>query len=108
MDDIIWFIAISVLLILLGAVFIGIGLAIWKKRKMDLIIRYHCDRVSEADKPAYCTLSGIGVFLIGAGFALSGICAAFMRSAIVLVPAAAGLAAGLALLVLAGIRYNRE
>ena len=106
MNDFIWFLVISSLFILLGFVFIGLGLAVWKKQKMDLIIRYHCGRVSEKNKPAYCTFSGIGVFLIGIGFVLSGICAAFMRSVLIFIPMAAGLAAGIMLLILAGIRYN--
>ena len=50
MDDIIWFIGISALLAFLGFVFIRLGLAIWKKQKMELIIRYHCDRVNEENK----------------------------------------------------------
>ena len=106
MDDIIWFVVTGALLVILGIVFIGLGLAIWKRQKMELMIRYHCDRVSEENKPAYCTLSGVGVFLIGTGFVLSGICAAFTQSALIFVPMAAGLAAGLVLLILAGIRYN--
>ena len=41
MDDLIWFIFIGALFVLLGFVFIRIGLAIWKKQKMELIIRSH-------------------------------------------------------------------
>ena len=106
MGDIIWMAAVSILFMLLGFVFAGLGLAIWKKQKMDLIIRYHCDRVREENKSAYCTLSGIGVFVIGTGFVLSGICAVFMQSVHIFIPAAAGTAAGIVLLILAGIRYN--
>ena len=106
MYDIVWFIVISVLFIVLGIVFIQLGLAIWKKRKMELIIRYHCDKVREENKTAYCTLAGIGVFVTGIGFILSGICALLTHSLFVFVPMAAGLAAGLALLILAGKRYN--
>ena len=106
MDEMIWFIVISSLFILLGLVFIGLGLAIWKKQKMELIIRYHCERVSEENKPAYCRLAGIGVCVIGTGMILSGICSAFTQSLPVFIPMAAGLAAGIGLLILAGIRYN--
>ena len=106
MEDLVWFVAVSALLVLLGIVFIRLGLAIWKKQKMELIIRHHCDRVSEENKPAYCTLSGIGVFTAGAGFVLSGICTAFTQSVLIFIPMAAGLAAGILLLVLAGVRYN--
>ena len=106
MDDFIWYIAVSALLILLGFVLIRLGLAIWQKQKMDLIILHHCEKVREENKPAYCTLSGIGVFVIGLGFVLSGICSVFMQSALIFLPMAAGLAAGIALLILAGMKYN--
>ena len=106
MDDTVWFVAISALFVLLGIVFIWLGLAIWKKQKMDLIIRHHCDKVSEENKPAYCILAGIGVFVIGIGFILSGICTVLTHSLLTFIPMAAGLAAGIALLILAGRRYN--
>ena len=106
MDDTIWFIAVSVLFAVLGIVFIRLGLAIWKKQEMELIIRHHCDKVSEENKPAYCRLAGIGVFVIGIGFILSGICAVLTHSLFTFIPMAAGLAAGIALLLLAGKRYN--
>ena len=106
MDDFIWFVAISALFVCLGLVFIRFGRSIWKKQKMELIIHYHCDRVSEENKPAYCTLAGIGVFVIGIGFLLSGICAVFARSLLIFIPLAAGTAAGIVLLLLAGIKYN--
>ena len=106
MNDFVWFIAVSALLVLLGFVLIGLGLAIWKKQKMDLVIRYHCDKVSEENKPAYCTITGIGVFVIGIGLILSGICAAFVQSPLAFIPMAAGLAAGIVLLILAGVRNN--
>ena len=106
MKDYIWFIAVSVLFLLLGILFIRLGLAIWKKQKMELVIRYHCDKVSEENKPTYCMLTGIGVFVIGIGLILSGICALFTQSVLIFIPLAAGLAAGLTLIIMAGIRYN--
>ena len=45
--------------------------------------------------------------MIGAGMILSGICSALTQSAYAFIPMAAGLAAGIALIILAGIRYNR-
>lgn len=107
MDDFAWFIAVGVLLVLLGTVFAWLGLAIWKKRRIDLIIRRHVEKVREEDKPAYCALAGTGVLAVGIGFALTGLCAPLLRSALAFAPMAAGLAAGIALLILAGIRYNR-
>lgn len=105
-DDLIWFIVLGVLFVLLSAVFIALGWQIWKKQKMNLIISYHCDKVSDENKQAYCTLAGIGVFIIGIGFALAGICSVVLRTASTFVPMAIGLVLGIALLVCAGIKYN--
>ena len=107
MSDLVWFIVIGILFGLLGFVFILLGWQIWKKQKMNLIISYHCDKVRENNKRAYCTRSGIGVFLIGIGFLLSGICTAFSQSVLVFVPMTVGLVFGIALLASAGIKYNR-
>ena len=107
MNDTAWFIAVSVLFVLLGIIFIRLGLAIWKKQKMELIIRHHCDRVSEENRAAYCTLAGAGIFTAGIGFILSGICAALTQSAAAFIPMTPGIAAGIALPALAQSRYNR-
>ena len=106
MNDFIWFVFISVLFIMLSLVFIMFGWQIWKKQKINLIISYHSDKVSEEDQKAYCALSGIGVFIMGIGFGLSGICTLLFRSVHIFIPMTVGLAAGLAMLVSAGIRYN--
>ena len=106
MSDLVWFIVIGVLFILLSLMFIGIGWQIWKKQKINLIMSYHTERVSEENKPAFCTYSGIGVFMIGIGFALSGICMFFLRSAYSFIPMAAGLVCGIVLLITAIGRYN--
>ncbi|MCR5795114.1 MAG: hypothetical protein K6G61_07210 [Solobacterium sp.] len=107
MSDLIWFIMIGILFVLLALVFTCLGWQIWKKQKTELIIRYHCDKVSEENKQAYCTLSGIGVLLMGTGFLLSGICIVITRSAFVFVPMTAGLVLGLILLLTAVLKYNR-
>lgn len=107
MRDTVWFIGIGVLFTLLGLLFICLGLQIWKKQKKSLIISYHSDKVSEANKRAYCTLAGIGVLVIGVGFLLSGICTALFRSALVFVPMTAGLVFGIAQLTAAVLKYNR-
>jgi hypothetical protein len=107
MSDLVWFIIIGALFVLLSLIFIILGLQIWKKQKMDLIISYHCDKVSEDNKRAYCVLSGIGLIIMGAGFGLSGLLAVFLRSASVFIPMTVGLGSGIALLTAAGIRYNR-
>ena len=106
MTDFIWFIIIGVLFMLLSLVFIRLGWLIWKKQKMDLIISYHCDKVIEENKQAYCMLSGIGVFIMGVCFGFSGICTAFLQSVYIFIPITVGFALGIALLAAAGIKYN--
>ncbi len=107
MEDLGWYLFICILLVLLGGVFAGLGLAIWKKQKTELIIRSHCEKVSAENKPAYCRLMGIGMLAIGAGMILSGLCTVFTHSLLVFLPLAAGLAAGLMLIFLAILRYIR-
>ena len=106
MGDLIWFIVIGALFVLLSVVFIVLGWQIWKKQKMDLIISYHCDKVSDANKQAYCTIAGVGVFIIGIGFALTGISSVVLQSALAFLPMAIGLVLGIALLISAGVKYN--
>ncbi|MBR3167466.1 MAG: DUF3784 domain-containing protein [Erysipelotrichaceae bacterium] len=106
MSDLIWFIVIGVLLAFLGIVFIMLGWQIWKKQRMDLIISYHSDKVREENKQAYCTLSGSGILIMGIGFLLSGIIAVFVRSFQTFVPMMIGLVFGIALLVLAILKFN--
>ncbi|MCR4951188.1 MAG: DUF3784 domain-containing protein [Solobacterium sp.] len=106
MSDFIWFVVISVLFELLGLVFIGLGWQIWKKQRMDLIISYHCDKVSKENKQAYCTLAGSGLLVMGIGFLLSGVIAVFARSFLTFVPMAIGLVLGIALLISAIVKYN--
>ncbi len=106
MSDFIWFVVISVLFVLLGLVFIGLGWQIWKKQRTDLIISYHCDKVSEENKQAYCTLAGSGLLVMGIGFLLSGIVGVFVRSFLTFVPTIIGLIFGIALLILAILKFN--
>ena len=57
----------SILVGLVGFVLIILGYMVWKKEKISLFHDYHYDKVSEEDKKAFCTISGIGVVLIGIG-----------------------------------------
>ena len=106
MSDFVWFIIIGIVLMGTGLVFAWLGLAIWKKQKIHLMIRYHMDKVSDENKQAYCRLCGIGLTVTGAGFILSGICMIFLRTPLTLIPMAAGLVSGTVLLITAIARYN--
>ena len=107
MSDLIWFIIIGILFVLSGVLFIVLGRQIWKKQKMELIISYHCEKVSEENKQAYCMLFGIGVLMIGIGFLLSGICTVWVRSVLAFIPMTVGLVFGIVLLISAIVKYNR-
>ena len=107
MNDIIWWIVVGVMFILTGLAFIWVGLAIWKKEKIDLIIRHHMEKVSPEDKQAYCKLCGIGVLMIGTGFVVSGVLTSFTGELLSWTPMTVGLAAGIVLLVIAVKKYNR-
>lgn len=106
MSDFIWSLMVCVLLAASGLGMVWLGLAIWKKQRIDLIIRHHMDKVSDQNKPAYCRLCGIGVLISGAGFAVSGIAVLFSMNLLSWLPLAAGLVVGLFLITLSGIRYN--
>ena len=107
MSDLTWFIIIGVFFMLLGMIFIVLGLMIGIGKKMNLIISYHCDKVSEENKKAYCSIFGLGVFFIGIGFVVTGILSVVLQSLFALIPMAAGLVLGIAFILAAIIKYNR-
>ena len=107
MDDTIWFIMICVIFLLLGLLFAGLGLAIWKKQKTELIISYHMNKVSDGNRQAFCKLCGIGMLVSGIGFAVSGIWTVFTAELYSWIPMIAGLIAGILLLAVSVARYNR-
>ena len=106
MSDFIWSVIIGVIFVILGLVFIWLGLVIWKKQRIGLIIKYHMDKVNDKNTHAYCTLFGIGIFVLGIGFAVSGICMTFTTDLLSWLPMGIGLVAGLLLVTISVIRYN--
>lgn len=82
------------------------GILLWKKDRLTLLHSYHTEHVSEENKHAFCTLSGIGIVLIGAGLLGSAILLGITESAWSFLCFAAGLAAGIVLLLCAGSKYN--
>ena len=87
--------------------FLMIGFLIWKKEKIHLLHEYHCDKVQPEDRKAFCTISGWGVISIGLGLLATAAIIAMTDSAWSFIAFAIGFAAGLALLVYAGKKYNR-
>ncbi len=97
----------SLIIGFVGIVFAMLGYQIWKKEKISLLHDYHYNRVSAEDKKAFCTLSGIGVLLIGIGLVITAIVIGITDSPWSFIAFAIGLVAGLVMLIYAGVRYNR-
>lgn len=91
---------------IVGAVLAVLGYLIWKKEMISLLNEYHRGNVAEEDKKAFCALSGIGVAVIGISLLLTAVMLAVTDSALSFIAFGVGFAAGLVMLVLAGIKYN--
>ncbi len=100
-------IGFAIALAVIGVTFIVLGLLIWKKEMISLFHSYHTDKVSSENKQAFCRISGLGVIAIGIGIMVSGIVVGFTDSSYSFLVMALGMAIGLALLVTAGMKYNR-
>jgi len=96
----------SIIVGLAGILLIVFGYLIWKKEKISLLHDYHYDKVSEQDKKAFCTLSGIGVLSVGIGLLITAVILGITDSVKSFIAFAIGFAAGLALLIYAGNKYN--
>ena len=92
---------------LAGILFIVLGYLIWKKERTDLLHAYHSEKVSPENRKSFCTMSGIGVLVIGISLVITAVLFWMTDSALCFAVFAAGLAAGLILLAVAGAKYNR-
>lgn len=97
----------SIIIGLISIIFILLGYSIWKKEKISLLHDYHYNKVSQKDKKAFCTLSGIGILLIGIGLFITTIIITFTDSPWSFIAFLIGFVIGLILLIYAGIKYNR-
>ncbi|MBO7275758.1 MAG: DUF3784 domain-containing protein, partial [Clostridia bacterium] len=97
----------SVIMLIVAAVLIAVGAATHGGRT-ELIHSYHQQRVT--DKSAYGRAMGRGLIVMGVFFSASGVITLFFRGERVMQWAmcavAVGLAAGLALIICAQIKYN--
>ena len=96
----------SIILGLVGIVLIVLGYLVWKKEKISLFRDYHYEKVLEEDKKAFCTISGIGVVLIGIGILTTATIIGITDSLWSFIAFAVGFVVGLIMLIYAGIRYN--
>lgn len=92
-----------------GVLLTVLGWLIWKKKKLSLMHDYHVDKVSAEDRPAFCKLSGTGLIVMGIGLLITAAILAITDSAYrySFLCFAVCFAAGLAMLIFAGAKYNR-
>ncbi|MDD4079570.1 MAG: DUF3784 domain-containing protein [Eubacteriales bacterium] len=67
------FLFVLILMLIVGSVFLFLGLRIWKNEQITLIHRYHYTKVSEKDKKPYTEKMGKAIILMGIGIMLTGI-----------------------------------
>ena len=97
--------AYAIILFLVGALFAGLGLAIYRG-KTDLIHSYHQTRVT--DPAAYGKAFGKAMFVLAAALVLSGLIGlvdrtSFLSVAVLMV----GLAIGIGCIIAVQNRYNK-
>ena len=91
----------------IGILLIVLGCLLWKKEMITILHSYHTDKVAPENKKAFCKLSGIGLIVIGSGLLLTSAILGITDSAYSFVCFAVCFAAGLFLLISAGMKYNR-
>ena len=92
---------------IVGIAIIAMGYLIWKKERISLLHDYHYNKVSEANKKIFCTLSGIGRVVVGCGLGLTAVVLGITGSVWSYLVMVAGFVAGISLLTYAGRKYNR-
>ena len=92
---------------LVGLLCVALGLLIWKKQRITLLHEYHYRNVSEADRPAFCKLTGWGILCIGAGILICAAVFALTESLWSFLGFGGGFILGQVLLLQAGRKYNR-
>lgn len=96
----------GIIVIIIGLIFIILGLLIWKKQIISLLHNYHYDKVKKENKKAFCTISGIGIMIIGIGLLITGIVVSITNSSYTFIIFAIGFVIGFIMLIFAGLRYN--
>ena len=97
----------GIILGVIGAIFIAVGILIWKKQKISFLHDYHYGKVREEDKKRFCFLSGMGIISDGIGILVTAVIIFFTDSALSFIAFPVGFAIGLSLLIYAGRKYNR-
>ena len=95
-----------IVLSVMGFLCLGVGLALWKKQKIELIHDYHTRNLKPEDVPAYARLMGFGMMSIGAGILLTAVIALLLGAAPGWIALPLGFLLGFALIRKAQKRYN--
>ena len=90
-----------------GMVLVVLGYLVWKKEKISLFHDYHYDKVSEENKKAFCTISGVGLILAGGGLLVTAVMLLLTNSVWSFIAFAVGFVVGVGMLMYAGSKYNR-
>ena len=97
----------SIIVAVIGIVFVALGYLMWKKEIITLLHSYHYDKVLPSDKKCFCKISGLGVIFIGIGLLVTAIIIGITDSALSFIAFTLGFVMGLVLLIYAGVKYNR-
>ena len=95
-----------IVLLIIGIIFLIVGLSIWKREKINLIHDYHYKNVAEADKKEYTALMGKGAIIIGIGIILTGIIDFITQTGWGWIAFGGCFVGGFGLMVYAGMKYN--
>ena len=89
-----------------GLALIVIGYLVWKKEKISLLHDYHYEKVAEENKKAFCTLSGVGLLVMGVGLEVAAVVLGVTDSLWSFLAVGVGSVVGFPLL-LSAEKYNR-
>ena len=95
----------AIIFLAVGLFLIGMGLVVWKKRKISLVHEYHWRNVREKDIAPYTKRMGIGLILIGLGTAVTGV-VELLYPKLWCIPFLAGFISGFIVLHKAQMKYN--
>ena len=95
-----------ILLLVLGAALIVTGI-INIKGNISTVHRHNRRRVSQADAPRYGRAMGLGTLIMGASMAATAVLQMIFDAEPIFYLLAAGVAAGLAIMVYAQFKYNK-
>lgn len=97
---------VLIFLLIIGIIFIIVGLIIWKNNNISLIHDYHHTKVSEKDKKTYTKNYGKALLIMGTGICLTGIIDFMFNTAIGFIIFGVCFICGLVIIIYTQIKYN--